>query len=409
MKPERTQVPHSGRRHVMYITGTRADYGLMRDTLRAIDQHPRLRLSILVTGMHLLKEFGDTLQEVEKDGYPISHKVEMLGGGDSPKAMAQSLGRAVVEMAEAFGKSQPDFILLEGDRGESLAAAIAAAHMNVGVAHASGGDVSGTIDESIRHAITKFAHIHFPGTSLSARRILAMGEDPWRVHMVGTPGSTLKVEPPMTKADVGKMLGTNLTGPVIVVLQHPVTTEADDAGRQMRETMEAVRGFGVRTVLIYPNSDAGGRAMMEVIKEYERQPFLATFKNLPRPTYVALLSVADVLVGNSSSALSNAPNFGLPAVNVGTRQQGRERGGNIIDAGYDREEIQRAIQYALDHGDDQAFRAKCRQSPFRDDDAGAKIADVLASVEMGPKLIQKRFFDGALADTGAVALGARSR
>ena len=393
----------------MYITGTRADYGLMRDTLRAIENHPQLRLSILVTGMHLLKEFGDTLREVEKDGYQISHKVEMLGSSDSPKAMAQSLGRAVVQMAEAFEKSQPDFILLEGDRGESLAAAIAAAHMNVGVAHASGGDVSGTIDESIRHAITKFAHIHFPGTPLSARRLLAMGEDPWRIHMVGTPGATLKVEPPMTKVEVGKLLGTDLNGTVIVVLQHPVTSEADDAGRQMRETMEAVRGFGARIALIYPNSDAGGRAMMEVIKEYEHLPSMATFRNLPRPTYVALLSVADVLVGNSSSALSNAPNFGLPAVNVGTRQQGRERGGNIIDAGYDREVIRRAVQYALDQRDDPEFRAKCRQSPYQDDDAGAKIAEVLATVEMGPKLIQKRFYDGALADTDAVALSARSR
>jgi UDP-hydrolysing UDP-N-acetyl-D-glucosamine 2-epimerase len=381
----------------------------MRDTLKAIDQHPRLCLSILVTGMHLLKEFGDTLREVEKDGYQISHRVEMLGGSDSPKAMAQSLGRAVVEMAEAFGSSHPDFILLEGDRGESLAAAIAAAHMNVGVAHASGGDVSGTIDESIRHAITKLAHIHFPGTPLSARRILAMGEDPWRVHMVGTPGATLKVDPPMTKADVGRLLGADLDGTVIVVLQHPVTTEAEDAGRQMRETMEAVRGFGARTVLIYPNSDAGGRAMMDVVREYEHLPFLATFRNLPRPDYVALLSVADVLVGNSSSALSNAPNFGLPAVNVGTRQQGRERGGNIIDAGYDREEIRRAIQYALDHQDDKEFREKCRQSPFHDDDAGAKIAEVLATVEMGPKLIQKRFYDGALGVTGAAALSAATR
>ena len=381
----------------MYITGTRADYGLMIGTLRAIEQHHSLQLSVLVTGMHLSDEFGDTLQVVIDDGFDIRHKVDMLMVEDSPTAMAKSVGIAIIKMADAFEESQPDFVLLEGDRGESLAAAVSAAHMNIAVAHASGGDVTGTIiDESIRHAITKFAHIHFPGTPLSARRLLSMGEDPWRIHMVGTPGATIKVDPATTKETVGHEIGFDLSGRVFVVLQHPVTTQARHAARQMRETMEAVCSFREPTVVIYPNSDAGGRAMIDVIKEYEPLPFVSAFKSLPRPAYTSLLSVSDVLIGNSSSALSNAPNFGLPAVNVGTRQLGRERGGNLIDVDHDRAEIQEAIRYAIDNLDDSEFRAKCRESPFHDVNAAEQIAEVLSTTELGPGLIQKRFNDGGL-------------
>jgi len=366
----------------------------MRETLNAIHNHPKLRLSILVTGMHLSEEFGNTLQEIVKDGFEICHKLDTMASEDTPAAMARSVGDGIIEMSCAFEKSLPQFVLLEGDRGESLAAAIAAAHMNIAVAHASGGDVTGTIDESIRHAITKFAHIHFPGTEQSAQRIRNMGEDPWRVHMVGTPGSNLKGGPIMDRDEVARELGMDLSGQVLVVLQHPVTTEADDAADQMQETMEAVSSFHAETVVIYPNSDAGGRQISQVIQSYEHLPFMHTFKSLPRPTYVGLLSIAGVLVGNSSSALSNAPNFGLPAVNVGTRQKGRERGGNLIDASYDREQIRSAIQFALDQRDDPDFREQCSQSPYQDVNAAEQIADVLGSVELGMNLIQKRFYDG---------------
>lgn len=381
-------------RHVIYLSGTRADYGLMRETLNAIHNHPNLRLSILVTGMHLSGEFGDTVQEIIKDGFEICHKLDTLAAEDSPAAMARSVGEGIIEMSRAFETSLPQFVLLEGDRGESLAAAIAAAHMNIAVAHASGGDVTGTIDESIRHAITKFAHVHFPGTELSAQRIRNMGEDPWRVHMVGTPGSNLKGGPVMSKEEVARELGMDLSGDVLVVLQHPVTTEADDAGYQMHETMEAVTSFQTQTVVIYPNSDAGGRQISQVIQTYEHLPFVHTFKSLSRPTYVGLLKIAGALVGNSSSALSNAPNFGLPAINVGTRQKGRERGGNLIDAGYNREEIRSAIKYALEQRDDPDFRERCTKSPYEDINAAEQIAEVLGSVELGMNLIQKRFYDG---------------
>ena len=389
-------------RQVMYITGTRADYGLMRSTLRAIDQHSKLSVSVLVTGMHLSEEFGNTAREIEKDGFEIRDKLEMLSAEDTPSAMARSVGTAILKMVDTFESSQPDLVLLEGDRGESLAAAIAAGHMNIAIAHVSGGDVTGTvIDESIRHSINKFAHIHFPGTAVSARRLLSMGEDPWRIHMVGTPGSNLNAELSVDKQELSQTLGLDLSRRVLLVLQHPVTSEADEASRQMRETMEAVSGFQEETVVIYPNSDAGGREMIKVIRGYESVSFVHTFKSIPRDAYVGLLSIASVIVGNSSSALTEAPSFGLPAVNVGTRQQGRERGGNVIDVGYNSQEIRQAIEYALAHLEDSDFRTRCSQSPYQEVNAGEKIAMVLSEVELGRSLIQKRFFDGGLHQEGA--------
>lgn len=379
------------------MTGTRADYGLMRETLTAIDRHPHLSLSLLVTGMHLAEEFGNTIKDVEKDGYRISHRINMLAPDDKPAGMARSIGSAIVDMSLAFEESQPDFVLLEGDRGESLAAAIAAAHMNIAVAHISGGDVTGTIiDESVRHAITKFAHIHFPGTNLSAERLQRMGEDQWRINMVGTPGANLKKALSMRADEVAKALGLDLSRPVFLVLQHPVTTEDSESPHQMRETMDAVCGLGEQTVVVYPNSDAGGRRMIKVIEGYEHLPFVHAFKSLPRQTYVGLLSVADVMIGNSSSAVVDAPNFGLPAVNVGTRQQGREHGGNLIDVGHDCDDIRRAIRYALDHQNDPAHQSRWNESPYEDIDAAEQIAQALGTVQLGPQLVQKRFDDSWL-------------
>ncbi len=379
----------------MYITGTRADYGLMRTTLRAIDQHPKLRLTLLVTGMHLLEEFGNTVRDVEKDGFEISHRVDMLEPEDTTAAMARSIGTAILGMVESFQTSRPDIVFLDGDRGESLAAAIAAAHMNIPVAHSSGGDVTGTmIDESIRHAITKFAHIHFAETERSANRILSMGEDPWRIHVVGTPGTNLKAELDMPREELAQTLGLDLSRRILLVLQHPVTTKVDAAPLHMRETMEAVVSLQEQTVVIYPNADAGGRGMIKVINGYRHLPHLRTFKSLPRRAYAGLLSVASVMIGNSSSALTEAPSLSLPAINVGTRQQGRDRGGNLIDVDYSREEIERAVRFVFDHMEDPEFVAKCGQSPYQDIDSSEKITDVLSTVELGPSLVQKRFYDG---------------
>ena len=197
----------------------------------------------------------------------------------------------------------------------------------------------------------------------------------------------------MSPNEVAEDLGLDLSRQVLLVLQHPVTTESLEASKQMRETMDAVCTFEEETVVVYPNADAGGREMIEVIQDYEHLPFVHAFKSLPRRTYVGLLSVASVMIGNSSSSLVDAPNFGLPAVNVGTRQQGRERGGNLIDVPGDCEGIRRAIRFALEHQHDALSRSKWSESPYVDIDAAEQIAEVLGNLELGPGLIQKRFDD----------------
>jgi UDP-hydrolysing UDP-N-acetyl-D-glucosamine 2-epimerase len=259
------------------------------------------------------------------------------------------------------------------------------------VAHIHGGDsAKGGLDESARHAITKFAHIHFPATRTSAERIIGMGEDEWRVHVVGSPAlDTIINEPLLSSTALIEKFGLDLSRPLVLAVQHPVTTQVDDAPEQIRETLEAIVEMGHPTVLIYPNSDAGGRRMIEVIKEFESYPSIKTFKSLPRIEYLSLMKVASVMVGNSSSALIDAPSFGLPAVNTGIRQEGRERGKNVIDVPHSKKEIMKAVGMALTGKEFLAEVKKC-QNPYGDGKTGPRIAEILSQVEITPELLQKK-------------------
>jgi UDP-N-acetylglucosamine 2-epimerase (non-hydrolysing)/GDP/UDP-N,N'-diacetylbacillosamine 2-epimerase (hydrolysing) len=378
-------------RRIAVVTGTRAEYGILLPVLKAIETIRELELALIVTGMHLSHEFGYTVKEIEDDGFRIHTKVEMLPSSDTPKAMAESIGVGIAGMAQAWEQLKPDIILVLGDRVEPLAAAIAGAFMNIPVAHIHGGDVSGNIDESIRHAITKFAHIHFPATAKSAERIFKMGEDKWRVHIVGPLGIYAMSQADLVpKEKLYKKLGLNPDEPLILVVQHPVTTQVESAPLQMRETMEALVELNEQAIVIYPNADAGGRGMIEVIKEYENYPFIKTFKNLPYLTFVSVLKVTSVMIGNSSSAIFESPLFGIPVINIGIRQIGRERGNNVIDIPHSKTEIIRAIRKALA---DEEFRKAVKGSvnPFDTERKGAqKIADIVSEIRIDEKLLQKR-------------------
>jgi UDP-hydrolysing UDP-N-acetyl-D-glucosamine 2-epimerase len=263
--------------------------------------------------------------------------------------------------------------------------------MNIPIAHIHGGDSSkGGLDESARHAITKFAHIHFPATKLSAERILKMGEDEWRVHTVGSPTiDTILNEPLLTREALAVQFELDLSQPLVLLVQHPVTTQAIEAAAQMRETLSAISELGYPTVIIYPNSDAGSRSMIEVIKQYEGYPFIRTFKSLPHKEYLSLMKVASAIVGNSSSGIFDAPSLGLPAVNIGIRQEGRERGKNVIDVKHDKQGIIRALKQCLT---DKHFldEVKKRENPYGDGKAGQRIATILAEIEITPQLFQKK-------------------
>ncbi|MAF85438.1 MAG: UDP-N-acetylglucosamine 2-epimerase (hydrolyzing) [Dehalococcoidales bacterium] len=378
-------------RKIAAVTGSRAEYGILYPVLKAIEAHPGLRLSLVVTGMHLSHEFGYTVQEIEKDGFKIEDKVDMLPSDDTLEAMAKSVGVGITGLAQTWSQLKPDIILVLGDRVEPLAAAIAGAYMNIPVAHIHGGDSPRSgLDEYARHAITKLAHIHFSATGKSAERITKMGEDEWRVHIVGSPSlDTILNETSLPADTLTEKLGISLTQPLILLVQHPVTTQVDEAPKQMRETLEAIVEIGNPTALVYPNSDAGGRSIIEVIKQYEKYPFIKTFPNLPNKEYLSLMKMAGVMVGNSSSGIIEAPSLGLPVVNIGTRQEGREWGKNVIDVGHNKQEIIKGIEKALTDNEFLVEVKKC-ESPYGEGKAAPKIAETLSQVEITLQLLQKK-------------------
>ena len=379
------------KKKICYITGTRADYGLMKNVLRKISKE--FDLSLIVVGMHLLKKFGYTVKEIEKDGFKIIKKIKTISARDTAAGMVKSFGLSVIKIADALKNAKPDIILLLGDRGEALAGALVGAHLNIPVIHIHGGDQgdnAGHIDDSTRHAITKFSHLHFVATKQSAERIVKMGEEKWRVHFVGSPALddifSVKLH---SKKYLEKKYKINLKKPLIIALQHSVPMQAKIAAKQMKETLEALKEIGVNTVLIYPNSDVGGRSMIKVIKEYENCDFLKIYKSLPRIDYLSLMKYAGAIVGNSSSGTIDAPAFKLPAVNIGTRESVRENAGNKIFVDYDKNEIKKAIQRALFDVDFRK-RVKRRKSPYGDGRAGLKIVRILKNLKINDKLLAKR-------------------
>jgi len=378
-------------RKIAVVTGSRAEYGILYPVLKAIEACHGLRLFLLATGMHLSHEFGYTAQEIERDNFEIETKVDMLLSSDTPGAMAKSIGIGIIGIAQAWEQLEPDIVLVLGDRIEPLAAAIAAAYMNISVAHVHGGDnPRAGLDEYARHAISKLAHIHFPATQKSAERLIKMGEDEWRVHVVGSPTIDFILNEPLIPTEnLAERLGLDLSQPLLLLVQHPVTTQVDEAPKQMSETLEAIVEIGYPVVLVYPNSDAGGRRMIEVIQEYEKYPLIKLFKSLPRKEYLSLMKLASVMVGNSSSGIIEAPSFGLPVVNIGTRQEGRERGRNIIDVEHNKPEIVKAIKRALmDNGF--LVEVKKSETPYGDGKAGQRIADILSRIKITPQLLQKK-------------------
>lgn len=376
-------------RKILYISGTRADYGLMRETLAQIKKNQKLKIEIVVTGMHLMPEFGRTINEIKKDRFKI-HETKAIYEEDNKESMAYFLGKFLQLLIRKIKRIKPDIILLLGDRAEMLAGAIAGAYLGIPVAHIHGGEVTFTIDEMNRQAITKLSHIHFPATKKAAERIIKMGEDNFRVFVVGAPGldSILK-EKLMSPKEVAKRYHLNLSKPIILVLQHSVTTEIEKTPKQIKETMEAIKELRFQSIVIYPNADAGGRKMINIIEKYRKYPFIKIYKNIPHKDYLSLMKISSVMIGNSSSGIIEAPSFHLPVVNIGSRQEGRERTNNIIDVRHKKEEIKKAIKFAIYN---KKFRKKVKtcKNPYGDGKTGKRIAEILGKIRINKKLLQKQ-------------------
>jgi len=382
-----------GRRRIGVVTVSRSDYGHLRPVLDGIRRASDLELVLFVAGMHLAPEFGSTVGEIEADGVPIAERVPMLEPGDSPEAIAASTGRGVEGFARAFGRQRPDLVVVLGDRFEMLAAAVAALPFALPVAHIHGGEASeGAMDNQIRHAITKLAHLHFASAELHAHRIAHMGEEVWRVHAVGAPGlDRIATTAPLSRDALARELDLPLDGPWLLVTFHPATLEYRETASHVEELLAALEKTDGTLVVTYPNADTSGRLIIERLEEFAaRHPRRCRLvRSLGERLYLSLLRHADVMIGNSSSGLIEAPSFGLPVVNVGARQRGRLRGGNVIDVEPVREDILRGIEAA------QAppFRARARTAgnPYGDGRAAPRIVEVLQTVSLDARLVQKRF------------------
>jgi GDP/UDP-N,N'-diacetylbacillosamine 2-epimerase (hydrolysing) len=376
-------------RRIMSITGTRADYGLMKPVHAAIASHPALDLHLIMTGMHLLPEFATSREEVQRDAIGTLHEGSAVLEEDSGKAMAQSLGLSLVRTAGILAKIEPDIVLLQGDRGEMLAAALAAAHMNVPTVHMSGGDVSGSIDNSLRNAISKIAHFHLTTCDASTQSLIRMGEARDRIVEVGEPGLDVLREMRFTPLDeLAAELDFASDRPFLLATLHPVTEEADQAATQMRTVLDALSALDVQTVFTYPNSDAGGRAMRDVLESWRGRRFLRIVPTLGSQKYLSLMKHAAVLVGNSSSGLHEAPSFPVPAVNIGARQQSRLRATNVIDVDFDANAIAAALLRAIADPDFRLELAGCR-NPYGDGHAAERTLDILLRLQLGPALVAK--------------------
>ncbi|MDX8400572.1 MAG: UDP-N-acetylglucosamine 2-epimerase [Gallionellaceae bacterium] len=390
-------------RTIAVFTGNRAEYGLQYPILRAIDRHPDLDYRLLVSGAHLDSNFGGTLDEIREDGFHVDVEVKIDMDAASLFATAQAIGSGVLAISQALNDLKPDMMVVYADRFEGLAAVIAASQMNIPTAHIEGGDLTegGALDDSVRHAMTKLAHLHFTTNQQATNRILAMGEESWRVHTVGFPAIDLISEGRYASAEeVVQKLGLDMSRPIVLFTQHSVSTEFDQSAVQLAPSLLAIEklaGEGVQVILTYPNNDAGGQAIIERLEVFGAGKIGGTqvHRSLGRSLYHGVLALARnellrvACVGNSSSGLKETPAFGCPTVNIGSRQLGRLRGENVIDADYDSEEIDVAIRKCLF---DEEFRLLCRvaENPYWLGDAGPKIAEVLATVKLDQQIIRKR-------------------
>lgn len=378
------------KKKIAYISGTRADFGMMIPVLRAIDKSKYLTLQIYVTGTHLMPEFGQTFRQVEKEFPGKVKKINATFKSDERKGVAVFTGKFLSSLVGALVKDRPDFLLTLGDRPEMLCVATAALYLGIPTGQLGGGEKTSTVDEIARHAITKLSLVHFPSTEESARRIEKMGENKSMINIVGAPalGVILNEKFP-SREELFVKLGLDATQKVILVTQHPVSEEFKQAGKQMEETMAAVKLFNLPVVVIYPHPDAGGRKIIEVIEREKKNPLFRVIKSLPHKQFLALEREVAVWIGNSSGAMIESSSFGTPVVNVGTRQLGRQRGDNVIDVDYSRKEIWVATEKSLN---DKKYLAKLKKikSPWGDGKTGPRVAKILENLKIDSKLLNKQ-------------------
>jgi len=391
------------KRRIAIFTGNRVEYGLQYPIIRAVDNHPDLEYILLVSGAHLDENFGNTLQEIENDGFIVNTEIKIEMDADSLFSTAQAIGSGIIDLSRSLENIKPDMMVVYADRFEGLAAVIASSQMNIPTAHIEGGDLTegGALDDSVRHAMTKLSHLHFTTNQQATNRILAMGEESWRVHTVGFPAIDLISEGRYASEDeITSELHIDIDRPIVLFTQHSVTTEFDRSREQIIPSLEAIERLsneGVQVILTYPNNDAGGKKIIDELHKFSQKNIKNTYVkiSLGRYLYHGILALGIDLtreiacVGNSSSGIKETPVFNCPTVNIGSRQDGRLRGDNVIDAKYEQEDIYSKIKYALF---DKEFRSICSKAdnPYWIGDAGVKIAEILSTTKIDSNLLRKK-------------------
>ena len=380
------------KKKILAITGIRSEYDILSTVLTAIDTHPDLSLGVVVTGAHLSENYGLTKSLIEADQFEIVDEIESLLNVDSDSARVKGLGIQLQGLVQTVARERPDFLLVLGDREESISTALVGSYLNIPVAHICGGDrVVGNVDDQVRHAVTKLAHIHFTTNQESFDRVLKLGEQPFRVFNVGNPGlDRLLTVPSLSIGELSQRLDFPFKEdePLLLVIQHVISTEIEYAYEQMRQTLMAVSELGIKTILTYPNSDAGGQQIIRAIQEFSSLPFLYTAKNIPRLEFVNLFRRASCLLGNSSAGILEAPLLKLPVVNVGNRQKGRLHAENVSFVSHEYEAIIAAVNRAIFDDDYIQAVSQC-SNPYGDGNSSKRIADILASTDINDSLLIK--------------------
>jgi UDP-N-acetylglucosamine 2-epimerase (non-hydrolysing)/GDP/UDP-N,N'-diacetylbacillosamine 2-epimerase (hydrolysing) len=378
---------------IALVSERRADYSRFRPILSLMRDDPFFDCRLIVTGVSLLRSRGEDINIIKKDGFKIAATIPMFPerlARDTGAHMTRGCGRVMIALSGLFERMRPDLVLTGFDIGANFAAAVVGAHLNIHVAHIQGGEVTGSIDESLRHAMSKFAHIHFPATKDAARRLRRMGEDPRFIFHVGCPSiDALLAAPVLSREETCRILQMNPHEPYLLVVQHPVTTERLDAEAQIATTLEAVAQTGVQSVILYPNNDAGAEAIMKTIRSGSS---VRRIKSLSPEHYANALRHAAALVGNSSSGIHETASLRVPTVNIGSRQQGRERPANVLDVPHRTAAITKAIHTALH---DRACRRTLSRikNPYGDGRSAERIVSILKTLDLATVPIQKQFID----------------
>lgn len=377
------------RKKIAYITGTRADFGLMMPILKTIDKSKKLKLQLYAIGMHLMPEYGKTINLVKK-AYPNTVIIPSVFKSNDRLGMANFLSESIRKIIVSFSNNRPNIMLVLGDRPEMLCAAIVSLYLGIPVAHIHGGDKTRTIDDSARHVITKLSHLHFPATKQASKKIEKMGEEKWRIHIVGAPSlDTILNKQLLSRKQLFKKLNLPVDKKLILVTQHPVSEEISKAENQIKETINAVKRFNLPVIIIYPNADAGSKKMINVINKQKNNSLFRIYPNIDYFTFLSLEKEASVWIGNSSAAIIDSASLHTPVINIGTRQQGRQQGNNIINVNYSQEEIYKAIKKSLHDKKYLRMVNKCK-NPWGKGNTASEVIKILENIPIDEKLLIKK-------------------